>query len=468
MAYASASQSGYGSGPSVIHIDAAHPDVVSIPDAELLFTGHFERKGPDLLLTGHDGRHHIIPGYFSAEHHPDSGGAERRAAHRRPRRPARRLARSRTIRASAARPLPTDAIGKVEKVVGNVTVMRNGVAVALHVGDAVYKNDVVQTGANSSCGIGFPDGTALNLVANTRMALNDYVYDPNGSSNVALFNLVQGSFAFVAGKVAHTGDMKIGTPVATMGIRGTTGYALEQVATVNANVGNVTMSFAVVADPGTDRVGQYDLIDQFGNVVAQIGRAGIWTNVQFQGANLSPNISYTQMTASNFAVEQALVPALVQILNSINTQNLNPTPQSGPNSPGSSTPPIFELINLPQTLQQNSGTSLPINVPVNGANGPTTASGTVNINATPGPQATATVTWFSSFNGTWETATNWSDFSAPAAAQFVDIKRAVKVTIDAAEAVAGLLIGDGRNPQHHFRRRARSVERDRQFRNVAD
>jgi hypothetical protein len=33
---------------------------------------------------------------------------------------------------------------------------------------------VVQTGANSSVGIGFPDGTALNLVANTRMALNDY------------------------------------------------------------------------------------------------------------------------------------------------------------------------------------------------------------------------------------------------------------------------------------------------------
>ena len=189
------------------------------------------------------------------------------------------------------RTAPADAIGRIEKVVGDVTVMRNGVAVALHVGDAVYKNDVVQTGADSSAGIGFPDGTALNLVANTRMALNDYVYDPNGTSNDALFNLVQGGFAFVAGKVAHTGDMKIGTPVATMGIRGTTGYALQQVATVNANVGNVTMSFAVVADPGTDRVGQYDLIDQFGNVVAQIGQAGVWTNVSFQGANQSPNIS---------------------------------------------------------------------------------------------------------------------------------------------------------------------------------
>jgi hypothetical protein len=37
-----------------------------------------------------------------------------------------------------------------------------------------------------------------------------------------LFNLTNGTFTFVAGKIAKTGDMKIDTPVATMGIRGTT------------------------------------------------------------------------------------------------------------------------------------------------------------------------------------------------------------------------------------------------------
>ena len=101
--------------------------------------------------------------------------------------------------------------------------MRNGIAVALNVGDAVYKSDVMQTGVNSSVGIAFPDGTALDLVANTRMALNDYSFDANGTSNGALFTLVEGTFAFVAGKVAHGGNMKIATPVATMGIRGTVG-----------------------------------------------------------------------------------------------------------------------------------------------------------------------------------------------------------------------------------------------------
>jgi hypothetical protein len=54
------------------------------------------------------------------------------------------------------------------------------------------------------------------------MALNEFVYDPNGKSNSTLFSLSKGTFTFIAGKVARTGDMKIDTPVATMGIRGTT------------------------------------------------------------------------------------------------------------------------------------------------------------------------------------------------------------------------------------------------------
>ncbi len=54
------------------------------------------------------------------------------------------------------------------------------------------------------------------------MALNDLVYDPNSHSNSMFFSLTKGAFTFVAGNIAKTGDMKIDTPVATMGIRGTT------------------------------------------------------------------------------------------------------------------------------------------------------------------------------------------------------------------------------------------------------
>ena len=90
------------------------------------------------------------------------------------------------------------------------------------VGDLVYLGDVVQTGADGRLGINFTDGSSFNLSSNARMALNEFVYDPNGKSNSTLFNLTKGTFTFVAGNIAKTGDMKVDTPVATMGIRGTT------------------------------------------------------------------------------------------------------------------------------------------------------------------------------------------------------------------------------------------------------
>jgi FecR-like protein len=267
MAYASAT-GGYGAGSaSVIHPNAAHPDAIVVPDAELLFRGDYKRAGPDLVITGPDGKHHLVPGYFSSEKHPPlvaPNGASLAPDL------IDLLAGSPTPGqyAQAQPTTPPDSIGKVEKVIGNVTVIRNGVAVALHVGDAVYKSDVVQTGANSSVGIGFPDGTALNLVANTRMALNEYSFDAGGTANNALFTLVEGTFAFVAGKVAHEGDMKISTPVATMGIRGTTGV-VEQL-TVTAVLGQTAYSFSIFDDYHKDTHGAYTLLE-YGVSVANPG-----------------------------------------------------------------------------------------------------------------------------------------------------------------------------------------------------
>src|SRR5579862_7491925 len=148
MAYASAGQGGLGAGGSVIPHESSDHSVL-VPDAELLFTAQFHRAGPDLVLTGRDGQHHLIPGYFASEHHPALVAPN--GAHLSPD-TVDLLAGSPTPGeyAQAGATTPPDAIGKVEKVVGDVTVMRNGVSVSLHVGDAVLKSDVVQTGAASS------------------------------------------------------------------------------------------------------------------------------------------------------------------------------------------------------------------------------------------------------------------------------------------------------------------------------
>ena len=130
--------------------------------------------------------------------------------------------------------LQSSPIGKVVTTSGSVTIEHASAVIVqanlpaasgvgqTKLGDLVYKADVVQTGADGKVGITFTDGTAFNLSSNARMVLDEFVYDPNGKSNSTLFSLTKGTFTFVAGKVAKTGDMKIETPVATMGIRGTT------------------------------------------------------------------------------------------------------------------------------------------------------------------------------------------------------------------------------------------------------
>jgi hypothetical protein len=140
-----------------------------------------------------------------------------------------------SARAQTAQPavggLETTPIGKVVSAKGSVkvehtqaVVLQAAVAATgeAKVGDFVYRGDVVQTAADSAVGIAFTDGTAFNISSNARMVLNEFVYDPKGKSNSTLISLSKGTFTFVAGQVAKTGDMKIDTPVATMGIRGTT------------------------------------------------------------------------------------------------------------------------------------------------------------------------------------------------------------------------------------------------------
>ncbi len=132
----------------------------------------------------------------------------------------------------AVQTLAPKPVGKVVTATGSVTIERANAAVIqvnlpgqtgqTKVGDLVYQGDVVQTGADGRLGIYFTDGTSFNLSNNARMALNEFVYEPNGTSNSTLFNLTKGTFTFVAGHIAKTGDMKVDTPVATLGVRGTT------------------------------------------------------------------------------------------------------------------------------------------------------------------------------------------------------------------------------------------------------
>ncbi len=116
-------------------------------------------------------------------------------------------------------------VGQIATLQGSATVTRGNPAraAALRVNDPIYQNDTLATGADSALGVTFDDQTTFSLSANTRIVVNEFIYQEGGAGNAATFNVLVGTAAFVASLVAKTGDMKITTPSATLGIRGTTG-----------------------------------------------------------------------------------------------------------------------------------------------------------------------------------------------------------------------------------------------------
>jgi FecR protein len=135
----------------------------------------------------------------------------------------------RAARAQDPKPPPLGAdqagqIGQVATLEGSATVIRGGATpIVLQVNDPIFKGDTLATGANAALGVTFDDQTTFSLSANTRIVVNEFVYQQAGSANAASFNVATGTAAFVASLVAKTGDMRITTPTATLGIRGTTG-----------------------------------------------------------------------------------------------------------------------------------------------------------------------------------------------------------------------------------------------------
>jgi VCBS repeat-containing protein len=320
--------------------DASGGPIV-ISDAAFLFNAEFSRTGSDLILTGSDGQRLVVAGYFTGERPLAlfAPGGEMLSGET-----ITALVKSHTPTHYALAGAPAAAapqIGAVDKVSGGVTVVRNGASVALNAGDQILKGDVILTADGASAAIMLVDGTALNLGANTRMVMNEFVYDPNSTNNSSMLSLVTGSFAFVSGQVAKTGGLNFETPVATMGIRGTTGGAAcasscEFTATADAKDGHAstyTLSYngQVI---GTVSVANNAIVGPSGP-----GQIPIVNFVS--AANADPALSaLAQQLTTNYP--QMFVPAPPPPAPAPG----QPTPQGGSNG-GSSTPQNI-LLQLPQ------------------------------------------------------------------------------------------------------------------------
>lgn len=117
-----------------------------------------------------------------------------------------------------------DFIGGLRNVQGTAMVKRGEQQIQAKDGFRIYLNDILITENDGAMGIVFKDDTRISLGPNSKITITRFVYQPDQQKYNFITKMIQGTAAYVSGAIgkASPDAVKFKTPVATIGIRGTT------------------------------------------------------------------------------------------------------------------------------------------------------------------------------------------------------------------------------------------------------
>jgi hypothetical protein len=120
-------------------------------------------------------------------------------------------------------------IGQVKTVSGEATILRDSARLPAKPGDPVYTKDIVETGEHGSIGISFVDNGVFSAGPNSQIGLDEFRFDAARGGEM-LASMPRGTLSVVSGEITKKspGALKIKTPTAMLGVRGTT-FAVQVV-----------------------------------------------------------------------------------------------------------------------------------------------------------------------------------------------------------------------------------------------
>ena len=113
--------------------------------------------------------------------------------------------------------------GIVKAVEGAVTLEREGKTLPVAVGDKVMPKDKLTTAKDSRVAVTLRDDTLISAGPRSQVAVAEFAFDPATQSGSVVVSVLRGVTAMVSGLVAkaNAAAMRVTTPTATIGIRGT-------------------------------------------------------------------------------------------------------------------------------------------------------------------------------------------------------------------------------------------------------
>lgn len=114
-------------------------------------------------------------------------------------------------------------LGVVKAATGEVFILRDGKRMSAIPGTGLVLGDTISTGATGTLGVLLRDDTVLSLGPSTETRIEQFAFEPAEQKLGMVLRVTRGLFAYISGRISKLapGSVRIETPVATLGIRGT-------------------------------------------------------------------------------------------------------------------------------------------------------------------------------------------------------------------------------------------------------
>jgi hypothetical protein len=203
------------------------------------------------------------------------------------------------------------AIGTVtEQVNTPPSIQRKAQTLTGAKGTSVEMNDAVRT-AQGKVGITFDDQTKVQVNENSKLVIDDFVYDPKKGTGKLALNMAMGTVRYASGQIAKNNPQSVGinTPSATVSVRGT-----DFTATVD-ELGRSTFILlpSCPSDRNTRTLNDIESACKVGEIVVESDAGQVILNQAFQATRVdsrsAPPSSPVILKLSEGAINNMLIVA---------------------------------------------------------------------------------------------------------------------------------------------------------------
>lgn len=115
------------------------------------------------------------------------------------------------------------SVGTVTEQVGQeAKIARDKDTITVGKGTGINMNDVITT-SKAKLGLTFEDNTKVAITQQSKLVIDDFVYDPNSGTGKLAMNVAMGTVRYASGAIAKNSreNVRLRTPTATIAVRGT-------------------------------------------------------------------------------------------------------------------------------------------------------------------------------------------------------------------------------------------------------